>query len=335
MEVSDGSQQALQIAFQTLKERCKHFQQHIAVLEAENVRLRVQQVNQDDTDSLSETDLQKRRVRELVEQNEQLQTHLKIVTDENQELWTKLSKLSEVNKSMGTHLTRIKDTLSQHSSKQPVIRSKTFTMEDSPRKLHQKNLIDENGKVSLELEDVSLKLINSIAKEKRELELQCSQMMEIQNSNFVIGNVVTVENNELADTAVDEYLANFNSIKYVLLEEKNKLTRILHNLEKLPKQGNYIRKTNFCNDLNIFHFLGTKSDVAVQTVKESFAESRSDTVQPVAPQQERNPQPDLSDVEKICPVCSLAFTNDITFIEFQNHVVEHFVADDHPEYEVL
>lgn len=243
MDVSDESQQALQIAFQTLKERCKHFQQQIAVLEAENVRLRVQQVNHDDTDSLSETDLQKRRVRELVEQNEQLQTHLKLVTNENQELWTKLSKLSEVNKSMGTHLTKIKDNLSQHSSKQPVIRSKTFTMEDSPRILHQKHLIDENGKVSLELEDVSLKLINSIAKEKRELELQCSQMVEIQNSNFVIGNTVAVQND--ADAAVDEYLANFNSIKYVLLEEKNKLTRILQNLEKLPKPGNYLKTISF------------------------------------------------------------------------------------------
>lgn len=44
MEAGDGSQRALQIAFQTLKERCTHFQNHIAVLEAENVKLRGQLV---------------------------------------------------------------------------------------------------------------------------------------------------------------------------------------------------------------------------------------------------------------------------------------------------
>lgn len=48
-----------------------------------------------------------------------------------------------------------------------------------------------------------------------------------------------------------------------------------------------------------------------------------------------NLQPDISDVEKICPVCSLAFSSDIGFMEFQNHVVEHFVAEDHPDYEVV
>lgn len=70
-------------------------------------------------------------------------------------------------------------------------------------------------------------------------------------------------------------------------------------------------------------------------MQESFCENRAAANETTVPQQETNQQPDLSDLEKICPVCSLAFTNDITFIEFQNHVVEHFVADDHPEYEVL
>lgn len=52
-------------------------------------------------------------------------------------------------------------------------------------------------------------------------------------------------------------------------------------------------------------------------------------------QSEDSLQPDISDIDKICPVCSLAFSNDITFIEFQNHVVEHFIAEDQPEYEVI
>lgn len=239
MEAGDGSQKALQIAFQTLKERCKRFQQHIAVLEAENVKLRGQ-VSQGDAESLSEGDTQKRRIRELTEQNTQLQSHLNMVSSENQQLWTELSKLTEVNKSLGTHLTKINESLSQHSAKKPVSRSHTYTIDDATKKTST-SVVDENEKVSLELEDISLKLINNIAKEKMELELQCSQMMEIQNGNFVgKANVERRQNEavkEFKDTMVDEFLQNFKNMKYVLIEEKNKLTKALQTLGKLKREG--------------------------------------------------------------------------------------------------
>lgn len=237
MEAEDGSQKALQIAFQTLKERCRHFQQHIATLEAENVKLKGQ-VNENDVDSISEVDVQKQRIRELAQQNAQLQTHLNIVSNENKQLWTELSKLTEVNKSLGTQLTKINESLSQ-SSKKPVTRSQTYTISDPTQKSERKALVlDENEKVSLELEDISLKLINNIAKEKMELEMQYSQMMEIQNSNFMTKSTENESGNEFEDTVVDEYLQNFSNIKYVLLEEKNKLLKILQNLETVKKEGN-------------------------------------------------------------------------------------------------
>lgn len=241
MEAGDGSQKALQIAFQTLKERCKHFQQHIAVLEAENVKLRGQQMTQSDTDSLSEADVQRRRIKELLVQNMQLQTHLDIVSNENQQLWTELSKLTEVNKSLGTQLTKINESLSQHNTKKPVTRSNTYTIEDVPKRSEHKSVVDENEKVSLELEDISLKLINNIAKEKMELELQCSQMMEIQNSNLITKTSVLQcrgdDESEFKDTFIDEYLQNFNNIKFVLLEQKNKLMKVLKNLGQIKKEG--------------------------------------------------------------------------------------------------
>lgn len=240
MEANAGSQQALQIAFQTLKERCRQFQQHIATLEAENIQLRSQQPNQNDSDSLSELDTLKRRITELVQEKTQLQCHLKIVTEENQQLWSKLSKLTEVNKSLGTHLTRINDTLSQHSSKQPVIRSKTFTIENHSSRVQQKNLVDENEKVSLELEDISLKLISNIAKEKKELEIQCSQMMEIQSSNIVMGSVLGTSGDsesEPADKDIDKYLESVDNIKCILFEEKDKLVSVLQNLQRLEVEG--------------------------------------------------------------------------------------------------
>lgn len=42
MEEGQGSQYAIQIAFHTLRDRCKTLQQHIALLEEENVNLRIQ-----------------------------------------------------------------------------------------------------------------------------------------------------------------------------------------------------------------------------------------------------------------------------------------------------
>lgn len=354
MEAGDGSQKALQIAFQTLKERCTHFQQHIAALEAENVKLRGQQTSQGDTDSLCEADVQKRRIRELLEQNMQLQTHLDFVSNENQQLWTKLSKLSEVNESLGTQLTKINDSLSQNSPKKPVARTQTYTIDGAHKRPDHRSVVDENEKVSLELEDISLKLINNIAKEKMELELQCSEMMQIQNSNLI--TKTSVDENEFKETFIDEYLQNFNSIKYVLLEEKNKLTKILQNLGEIKKEGGCchllsIKNAYFCC------VSAKKSHVGVQTVTIVEAQAAPEEIltnnQTVRVEnlntssgslnvrnqqsviEEDSLQPDISDVEKICPVCSLTFTNDTTFMEFQNHVVEHFVVEDHPDYEVV
>lgn len=103
----------------------------------------------------------------------------------------------------------------------------------------------------------------------------------------------------------------------------------------------------------IYFVLGEKSDVSVQTtLRETSSENTCDkkgvidntsatnldrqtTNKQTAPQQVESVQPDISHVEKICPVCSLAFSNDIAFMDFQRHVVDHFVAEDHPEYEVL
>lgn len=109
---------------------------------------------------------------ELSEQKEQLQNKVKMVTNENQEFWSKLSKLTKVNKSLGSQLTKINDTLTQHSSnptpQSNLIRSKTFTKSELQTKVLQKNL-EENDKISLELEDISLKLSDSFSKQKKEL----------------------------------------------------------------------------------------------------------------------------------------------------------------------
>lgn len=101
------------------------------------------------------------------------------------------------------------------------------------------------------------------------------------------------------------------------------------------------------------------SHVGVQTVQQVVAQSTSPTLlannesinrvhnldrsttsptaqsRQIPAEPEDSLQPDITNTEKICPVCCLAFSDDITFMEFQHHVVEHFVAEDQPEYEVV
>lgn len=46
-------------------------------------------------------------------------------------------------------------------------------------------------------------------------------------------------------------------------------------------------------------------------------------------------QPDITAMEKMCPICCLLFNSNTTYLEFEGHVVEHFVAEEQPDYEVL
>lgn len=140
-----------------------------------------------------------------------------------------------------------------------MTRTQTYTIDGAAKRspTELRNVVDENEKVSLELEDISLKLINSIAKEKMELELQCSEMMQIQNSNLVAKT--SVDENEFKETFIEEYLLNFNTIKNVLLEEQNKLTKILHNIGKIKKEGEclqffkqlLVQPFTWCNEMKM------------------------------------------------------------------------------------
>lgn len=242
MDETAGAQYALQVAFQTLNERCQQYEQRIAVLQEENISLRTRQMKDESaSNSLSEIDSLKRQITELTLQKLHLKENVRIVSAENKQLWSRLSELTETNKSLSLQLTKINDTLTQHNSKQhphfPVIRSKTFTIDESnSKKLQQKNLKEENDKISLELEDISLKLINSMTKEKVELELQCSQMAEIQKSNAIINSSFGIgypeEDVEDITSEIEEVLKSLCDLKEALLEENEKLQKTLRNLEK-------------------------------------------------------------------------------------------------------
>ncbi|XP_041768224.1 protein spindle-F [Anopheles merus] len=176
------SQQALQAALQTLKERCQTFQRRIALLEEENDSLRslqtratvAEQLQLDSSRPANHTELRQLResVAELTHQKMQLAEQIAMVDTENRQLWRRLSlivkDLGEVTVGPSTTLTvtvnqQQQQQQQQHqrtSTSQPsqnLIRSRTFTKHAPNPKLRERAHRDgSTDEEPLNLEDISL-----------------------------------------------------------------------------------------------------------------------------------------------------------------------------------
>lgn len=144
---------ALNLALQTIKERCVHLQKRLYTLESENSRLRLNTLNIDkkndssQNDSLSEIEELRAKNSELTLQKNQLTDNLTMISTENRKLWKRLSQLT-------------KEDLPQElpepgKANQNLIRSKTFT-QNSPHQLLKEKLVGHQVGPDEDLEDVSL-----------------------------------------------------------------------------------------------------------------------------------------------------------------------------------
>ncbi|KAJ8983755.1 hypothetical protein NQ317_017858 [Molorchus minor] len=244
MEESLGAQYAIQIAVHTLRDRCKSLQHRIAVLEEENMNLRIGYSRKEDKEhSLSELDKLKEHITQLSEQKQQLQNKIKMVSNENQDLWSKLGKLTVVNKNLGDRLNKINDTVSQHAQPlQPhtaLIRSKTFTQVEPQTRFLQMNL-ELNQTISLELEDVSLKLTDSFSKQKMELDKICSDIDEIQYSDIITENCSFCYDEKLEEDMVEDIkylLDTLELLQEEVLKQRNIIQRNIKNLNKMKEEN--------------------------------------------------------------------------------------------------
>lgn len=117
-EVS-ASHFALQIALQTLKERCQLLQQRLSTVEEENLRFRIESQHNSRCISkevlpASEISKLEEKITQLSRQKCQLVDLATMVVKENNQLWTRLSRVTEANQSLGNHLSKISDTLNKH-----------------------------------------------------------------------------------------------------------------------------------------------------------------------------------------------------------------------------
>lgn len=153
---------ALNVALQTIKERCVHLQKRLYALENENSRLRLNNANSDkdesrNTDSSLVSELTEMRAKnaELTLQNSQLTENLSMISTENRKLWRRLSHLTKEN--IDNEPMRSSEEVEEPVTKQHanLIRSKTFT-QNSPHQLLREKLAGSQIGPEDDLEDISL-----------------------------------------------------------------------------------------------------------------------------------------------------------------------------------
>lgn len=185
VEEAVGSHFALQVALQTMKERCQHLQQRLAAVEEENLRLRIENrrrrsdsagtvtadaLTDESEDSKTRIDSLEEKVAMLTRQKSQLTHHLFMVATENRQLWNRLSCLTQANKSLGSHLSKISNTLSRHHSTNSI----TIPKSESPI-----SILSHRGELNLSSNSVLTEDGDNIAKKATDTE--CDSAKEHSN----------------------------------------------------------------------------------------------------------------------------------------------------------
>lgn len=114
MDSKQLSNCALQIALQTMKDRCQQLQLRLSSLEDENLKLRIDK-KKNETVSYhkepKESTISKlnEEIETLNQQKTQLTHHIFMVATENKQLWTKLSVLTEETNAPEQSMNLVKD----------------------------------------------------------------------------------------------------------------------------------------------------------------------------------------------------------------------------------
>ncbi|KYN17629.1 PREDICTED: protein spindle-F [Trachymyrmex cornetzi] len=332
-----GSYCALLVAFKTMKERCQQLQTRLATVEEENMCLRLEcgrdmttaVVKVDKSDKSALQTLQE-KIEELTKQKAQLSHHIFMVAAENRQLWNRLTRLTKSNKSLGSQLTKISDTLKQHPATQPsdIISYNFRDVANFDKHDAKTYLLTTDGETEQSLEEISLRLINSIMLEKSDLEQQCAEMMELNDSSELNLQNVGFTYPDDSDTDSLEQLKQheirLSQTKDALLGQQTRLKRALQNLKKM-------RKGMICNNCQKnankkMCQTGTQFDS-----DDSFKEHRATQTSPTSPSLSMKKYPNLNDNIDVdintCPLCGIVYEKSIPFAEFHEHVLSHFAKE--------
>ncbi|XP_015588461.1 protein spindle-F [Cephus cinctus] len=350
MDQTSESEYALQLAFQTMKERCQQLQNRLAVVEEENLCLRLECGKDTSTAvvrgnaSSERTVVQtlQEKVEDLTKQKSQLTHYIFMVAAENRQLWNRLTRLAKTNKSLGRHLNKISDTLKEHPPMTPSdVLSYSFRDISSLIKNESTNCLpstnNENRQQSLD--EMSLKILNSLKLRKSELEQQCAEMVEMQNSfdlNLRNGGFTYPEDGDVDSLQqLKQHDVRLSQTKDALLAQQAKLKSALRNLE-IMKKGVTCKN---CRDNARKEMcqIGTQCD-SDDSLKEHGATQTSFLLSgnsDLASGQNVSDS-DKKISERVCPLCGALYGKSTTFSTFHEHVLNHFTEEEWAnEFEVV
>ncbi|KAK9503910.1 hypothetical protein O3M35_010372 [Rhynocoris fuscipes] len=326
-ESSQISNYALKVALHTMKERCQKLQNRLSCLEEENLQLRIERhsipgVTKKDREGHNDNILLHKKIEELNRQKSQLSHHIFMVATENKELWERLSKLSDDK----NYESNSKNLLSNTKKQSILIPDKSIQILELCKDTKEESL-----------EEISLKVLNSIKKNRSLEGSECDDAMEWQTNTLNVNecefNIKRVNGQSDLDGIVHmemkDILDKLNLEKAMLKQQQEELKNALELMVKISKE----KKSSPCKTCSMRNSDEASGKLNVKPLEfldneniDNEEKDKSDSVMKFStgiPLKSK----DNAFEDRICPLCTKFYAKSTPFDEFNDHVLSHFVED--------
>ncbi|KAH8383859.1 hypothetical protein KR009_010937 [Drosophila setifemur] len=330
---SDKMNYALQVALQTIKERCIQLQRRVTNMEEENQRLRESTTRSGSVSvgvgATGDVLSLRTQVSELQRQKEQLEEHIGMVSNENRRLWSRLSQLSKDQQQPAPPSPDLRANLNQN-----LIRSKTFTQHSPNPHLRQKMLSD--GLRDLSLEEIALDDFGA-----GDTELAYPYGLQVEEA-------VTSVSEPDANVDAKRCMDGLQEMRREAMKQQQELSSALTLLESRIGKGSIVIDYSSCNLLSyLVTALQPCPDCAKKSAKKpEMADKSLETDESLSNELKHNGhngappsvqriniiqekiKADAADaMEKTCPMCGKLYSSQVSFNAFREHVEMHFIDD--------
>ncbi|KAH8417315.1 hypothetical protein KR222_008756 [Zaprionus bogoriensis] len=313
---SDKMNYALQVALQTMKERCTQLQRRLSCMEEENRRAYSNNSNQGQPDCDNDVVSLRAQVQDLHRQREQLEDQINMVSDENRRLWSRLSEISKDHAQLAkeddlTFKSQARGTANGAiGGNQNLIRSKTFTQHSPNPLLRQKLKTDTSTEQPNASDELSF---------RNELQV----VDELDNSADAENCMEGLQ--ELRREALKQQ-QGLNSV-ITQLKARNAVQpcpNCAQNAGKKPEMADKSLETEerLSGELKRYQNESTASQVP-----ESNKEHATLTTLTMARLNIIQEKQKADAAEKTCPMCGKLFSSQVSFKAFQEHVETHFIDE--------
>lgn len=319
---TDKMNYALQVALQTMKERCIQLQRRVSSMEEENQRLRDGNVatDQGNNDCGGDVETLRLQVDDLQRQKEQLEDQINMVSNENRRLWSHLSKISKDQSQLPKEDDAANSSHIPIGANQNLIRSKTFTQHSPNPHLRQK-MISEGS-----LEDITLDDFDASE------DLGYPYGLQMEKASTVNEPDTNLDAKHCMDGLQDlrrEAMKQQQALNTALVQLETRFTHqpcpdCAKKAAGKPEMADKSLETEDrpSNELKRYH-----NEHATSQSHDTF--NGHATIPIVPPSRLNIIQEKLKAdaIDKTCPMCGKLYSSQVSFKAFQEHVEMHFIDD--------